>query len=166
MSLLRGDLLIKATAPGGLVRLVRARNLVVTEGAKGMLDRAGDHNSDGYTPYLGFVQTSGWTAYDIADTRASHSGWTELYALSGARPVFNVLDPATAAADGLSASKVMTSNFTSDTALAVRGMSIVTAAVAGSGILYAVADFTGGPESFPTSTVFEVIYTITMETGQ
>ena len=52
-------------------------NGIVDEGIEYLLDAGFNGGSQVSTWYMGLVDNSGFTAFDNADTMASHSGWTE-----------------------------------------------------------------------------------------
>lgn len=54
-----------------------APNTVTTAGKNSWLDIYFRNQTQIAAWYIGLVDNSGWTAFDVADTMSSHSGWTE-----------------------------------------------------------------------------------------
>lgn len=52
-------------------------NTVTTAGKNSWLDIYFRNQTQISAWYIGLVDNSGWTAFDVADTMGSHSGWTE-----------------------------------------------------------------------------------------
>ena len=62
---------------GDLVGTYDVPNGIVDEGLNHILNTQFHQGSQVATWYIGLVDNSGWTAFNDADTLASHSGWSE-----------------------------------------------------------------------------------------
>lgn len=124
---------------GGLLWWVEAfPNLVTTVGRNMLLDATFKTGIAAPAWYVGLVSGTGFTVYSVADTMASHAGWTESAAYSQATRV--ALVPGTIAAGSvIGAAGVFTANATTT----IRGAFLVNVSTksGATGTLYGVGDF-------------------------
>lgn len=133
-------------------------NLVTTAGKNAALDAYLGGSAFG-TPYLGLVDGGSSPTYNVADTMASHAGWTESTAYSNAtrpQPTWN------AAAAG---SKATTATaFTINATATIAGCFLTTNNTKGgtTGTLYSCGNFSGGNKSVANGDTLNVTYTGTL----
>jgi len=135
----------------------QAGNLVTKEGQGQLLS----------VFFKGASYTAGWYAglkaegtINVTDTQASHGGWTELNAYSGAtRPAVTW---ATVSNASLTVTTPIIFSITTTASLAGRLLTTGTTIAGNGGILYGVADFTAVRTIFPSD---EVRLTLTVVTS-
>lgn len=131
-------------------------NLVTTVGKNDLLDKylAGSAYTAAF--YLGLVDNASFSAYNAADTMASHSGWLESTAYSNSTRVA----PTFSSASGGSKATTAT-DFNINATAVIRGVFLATNSTKGgtTGILYSVGDFTGGNKSVANLDTLRVTYT-------
>lgn len=143
-------------AAGNLKWSDEIENLVTTAGKNDLLDKylAGSAYTAAW--YLGLVDGGSTPTYALADTMASHSGWTESTAYSnGTRPTptFN------AAASG---SKATTATaFSINATATIAGCFLANNSTKGgtTGTLYSCGSFSGGNKAVASGDTLSVTYT-------
>lgn len=151
-----GHYLVKCIGADGQVKWVEEiQNLVTTLGKNSLLD-VGLGGSTFTAFKLGLVDGGSTPTYNVADTMASHAGWTESTAYSNASrptPTFN------AAASGSKATTATAFNINATATIA--GCFLTDSATKGgtTGLLYSVGSFTGGNRSVANGDTLNVTYT-------
>lgn len=134
-------------------------NLVTTVGKNFLLDTT--FAGSGFTAawYVGLVDGGSAPTYNVADTMASHAGWTENQNYSqGARVALSMATAASAGSKAASAASSFSINTASQT---IAGCFIATISTKGgtTGTLYSVGAFTGGNRSVTSGDTLNVTYT-------
>jgi len=124
---------------GKLIGIYRVPNGIVDEGAEHALDCEFGAGAQATIWYLGLVNNSGYTGWNVADIMTSHAGWTEFTTWTGAnRPQWTV---------GAAASRQVTNSATIDFAITgagtLKGIFVTSGQVKGAtaGVLWSVALF-------------------------
>lgn len=97
---LRGVFAFQLLRNGLVIAEHAFNNLVTTAGKNSLLDVGFRNQTQLPNWYIGLVNNSGWTAFDVTDTMASHAGWTEFTTYSQSTRV--AWSPAAAAAGSIS----------------------------------------------------------------
>lgn len=148
-------------ANGNLKWRDEIKNLVTTAGKNDALEKylAGS----GYTAawYLGLVSATGYTTgANVADTMASHGGWTEDQNYSQANR------PTAAFASASAGSKALSSplSFSITGATTIKGCFLVSNSTKGgtTGVLYSAGTFSGGDKPVDASDTLNVSYTASL----
>jgi len=105
--------------------------------------------------FIGLIDNVGFNALNVADTLASHPGWTELTNYTGDRPQW-----VTGAASGLQINSSADAVFTFTASGIVRGFLIASAANGTSGLLWSTTSFTA--TSVDIGDKFVVRYRVTV----
>lgn len=131
-------------------------NLVTTVGKNDLLDKYMTGSAYTATWYLGLVDGATNPTYALADTAASHAGWTESVAYSNAtRPA-----PAWgAAATGSKATTATAFNINATATIAGTFLIANNAKSGTTGVLYSAGSFTGGNRSVASGDTLNVTYT-------
>lgn len=142
---------------------VSQSNLVTTAGLTDILDKYFKGSSYTAAWFCGLVSSVSFTAYNVADTMSSHTGWTEAGGTnaptySGNRPALTF---GTAASGSLATSSA--SSFTFTGAGTIKGMfaTTVTTKDGTTGVLYNAVNFTGGDRIVANTDVVNVSVTFT-----
>lgn len=148
----------------------KIENIVVNVGKADILDKYFSGSAYTATWYLGLVTGSvASTAYNSADTMASHVGWTENVAYSNATRPQPSWGSATASGGG-AGSAGTGSKATTATAFNINGTATISGAFMTSnntksgttGILYSGGNFTGGDRAVINGDTLNVTYTATV----
>jgi len=145
-------------ADGNLKWTDHIENLVTTAGKNDALDKylAGS----GYTAsfFLGLVDGGSAPTFNIADTMASHAGWTENTGYSNATRVA----PAFAAASGGSKATSAAAAFNINAGGTIAGMFLTTVNTKGgaTGILFSCGSFSGGSRAVVNGDTLNATYTL------
>jgi hypothetical protein len=138
-------------------------NLVTTAGLTDILDKYFKGSSYTAAWFCGLVSSTSFTAYNAADTMASHAGWLEAGGTNA--PTYTGNRPAltfgTASAGSLATSSA--SSFTFTGAGTIKGMfaNTVTTKDGTTGTLYNAVNFTGGDRAVVSTDVVNVSVTYT-----
>ncbi len=145
----------RAFRKGGLLWEDVAHNLVTTVGKNDILDKYLAGSSYTAAWYVGLVDNSGFSAYNAADTMASHSGWTESTSYDEAHRV--AASWANAASSGTKTSSA-TSNVTISATVTLDGCFMVTNNTKGgtTGILYSAGAFSGADKALADNDVLQI----------
>lgn len=138
-------------------------NLVTNGGKADLLDKYFGGSSYTAAWFCGLVSSVSFSAYNAADTMASHAGWTEAGATNAPNYTGNRPALAFAAASGGSKATSSPSSFTFSGAGTIKGMFGTTVATKDgtTGILYNAVNFTGGDRVVAASDVVNVSVTYT-----
>lgn len=131
-----------------------AKNLVTNEGLDHILDIVLAAGTQITSWYLGL--TDGTPTPAVADTLASHTGWTEVTAYTGDRKAFTPGSVSSQSVDNSSSKASFSINANGTT---VGGAFLASAASGTTGIMLSVAAFTGGDKSADNGDTVEVQYT-------
>lgn len=154
---LGGVYTVTCYAADGSVRWTdTVRNLVTTAGKNDLLDKylAGATYTAAW--FLGLIDSAGWSAVNVADTAASHSGWTESTAYS------NSTRPAPSWGAAAAGSKASTATaFNINGTATIKGTFLISNSTKGgtTGILYSAGLFTGGDRAVVNGDRLDVTYT-------
>lgn len=147
----RGKFIVQCHGPDGELQWEdEFPNLVTTVGANDLLDKylAGSAYTAAF--YMGLVDGGSTPTFNIADTMASHAGWTENVNYSqSARPT-TAWSAASAKSKALSSGLAFTTNAASQV---IAGCFISTVATKSgtTGILFSCGAFTGGNQTIASS---------------
>ncbi len=157
-------------APDGSIKWqARAPNLVVTVGKNLALDTYLAGSSYTVTgPYMGLVSSVSFTAYNAADTMASHAGWTEAGGTNA--PTYSGTRKTVAWSSASAGSKTTSAalSFAITSAGTVKGCFIVYGSAAVNtidstlGTLYSAGNFTGGDKIVANLDTLAVTYTASL----
>lgn len=133
-------------------------NLVTTEGKNSLLDNflAGSAYTAAW--YLGLVDGASTPTFNVANTAASHAGWTESVAYSNATrpaPSFG------AAAAGSKASAAVAFNINATATIAGCFLISNSTKAGSTGTLYSCGAFSGGSRAVANGDTLNVTYTAT-----
>lgn len=154
---MRGRYDVECIGPDGVVKWRDTiENLVVTVGKNDLLDKyfAGSAYTAAF--FMALVDNTSFSAYNAADTMASHAGWLESVAYS------NSTRPAVTWASASAGSKASTAtDFNINATATIRGVFITTISTKSgtTGILYSGGDFTGGNKPVANLDTLRVTYT-------
>lgn len=132
-------------------------NGIVDEGIEYLLDAGFNGGTQDTTHYIGLVDNSGFSAFDNADTMASHAGWSESTAYDEATRV--AWNPDAAASRAVTNST--TADFTMNATATIKGIFVSSNSTKGgtTGTLWATAAFSSNA-SVVSSDVLKVTYTV------
>jgi hypothetical protein len=135
------------------------KNLVVTAGKNAMLDEFFSGSVYSAVWYVGLVDGATSPTYNVADTMASHIGWSEFTGYAAATrpaPTWNVASSGSKATNATS--------FSINTTGTVAGALMTTNNTKGgsTGTLYSAGNFTGGSRSVSSGDTLNVTYTATL----
>lgn len=147
-------------ADGALVWTREIENLITTAGLNKILTEALKGSSYTAAWYAGLVDNSGFSAYDAADTLASHAGWTEFSNYTGNRKAITF----GSAAGGVLASSAI-ATFTIGGAGTLDGLFVADVDTGTSGTLLSAGAFTGGDAPVASGYVVTATYQITLVSG-
>jgi hypothetical protein len=138
-----------------------AKNIVVNTGLQDMNDKY--FRGSAYTAawYIGLVSDSGFTGYAAADTLASHAGWTETTAYSGANRATATFGVPTTADPSVVDNTSSQATFVMSGTVVVKGafLSNVQDKTSNSGLLFSAANFeTPGDRSVVSGDTLNVRY--------
>jgi len=124
---------------GGLVATYDFPNAIVDEGLNHILDTQFNAGTAITAWNIGLVDNAGFSTFANADTMASHAGWTESTAYSE----LNRVGWGSAAAAGRAITNPVTSDFSIDATVTLRGIFITSDNTKGgtTGILWSTAAF-------------------------
>jgi hypothetical protein len=140
-------------------------NIVVNEGKIDLLTKYFKGAAYTATWYMGLVNNTSFTTYAPGDTLASHGGWLESTAYSGARPSVTFLtatasggssNPGVAGTGSLASSSV---SFTINASATILGAFLCNVSSGTSGTLYSAGSFTGGSRTVAAADTLLVTYT-------
>jgi hypothetical protein len=75
----KGNWVIQHIRQGNLISNYEINNLVTTAGKNSLLDVGFRAQTQISAWYIGLVDNTSFTAFDVSDTMASHAGWIEFY---------------------------------------------------------------------------------------
>ncbi len=132
-----------------------AHNLVTTVGKNSILDVYLGASTQITSWFVGLVDNSGFSAYNAADTMASHSGWTESTAYDESTRVAATWG--SAASSGTKTTSAV-SAFTMSATTVLDGcfMNSVSTKSGTTGTLYSAGAFTGGDKSLADNDVLQI----------
>jgi len=138
-----------------------AKNIVVNTGLQDMNNKY--FRGSAYTAawYIGLVSDSGFTGYAAADTLASHAGWTETTAYSGANRATATFGVPTTADPSVVDNTSSQATFVMSGTVVVKGafLSNVQDKTSNSGLLFSAANFeTPGDRSVVSGDTLNVRY--------
>ena len=136
-------------------------NLVTTVGGNDALTN--EFKGSSYTAawYVLLVDNASFSAYNAADTSASHAGWLESAAYSNStRPALTLGTAASKSIDN-SASKA---SFTINTTATIRGAGVISNSTKSgtTGVLYSAGDFTGGNRAVANGDTLQIQVTLSI----
>ena len=146
-------------------------NLVTTVGKNLALDTLFAGSSYSVTgPYMGLISSVGWSAVDVTDTMASHTGWTEagtgsnypLYTGDRKTCVFSAASGGSKSLSSALSFTIVTTGGTIKGCFVVLGTGAVATKGDTSGVLYSAGTFTGGDKNVDPNDVVQVSYTAGM----
>jgi hypothetical protein len=135
------------------------RNLVTTVGKNDMLDKYFAGSTYTASPFMGLVDNAGFSAYNAADTMASHAGWAENVDYDEATRPAVTFGAAAAGVKATSAACV----FTISASVTIKGCFITTVSTKSgtTGILYSVGNFSGGDRAVVDNDTISASYSAT-----
>lgn len=131
-------------------------NLVTTAGKNDLLDKYLAGSSYTAAWFLGLIGTTGYSAVNVADTAASHAGWTESVVYS------NSTRPAPSWGSASAGSKASTATaFNINGSDTIKGAFLISNSTKSgtSGILYSAGLFSGGDRLVASADTVNVTYT-------
>jgi hypothetical protein len=141
-----------------------ARNLVTTQGKNDLLDKYFGGSSYTAAWFCGLISSVSYSALNVADTMASHSGWTEAGGTNA--PAYTGNRPALTFGSASAGSKATSSasSFTFTSGGTIKGMfgTSITTKDGTTGILYNDVLFTGGDRVVASGDVVNVSVTYTI----
>ena len=158
----QGHYSVQCIGPDGKVKWEDViENLVTTEGKNDALDK--HLSGSGFTAawYLGLISITGYAAgVNVADTMASHAGWTEDQAYSQATRPAPAFSAAAAGAKATSSAVAFSINGTTT----IKGCFLVANSTKGgaTGVLYSAGLFTGGDKAVASGDTLNVSYTASL----
>lgn len=132
------------------------KNLVVTVGKNDLLDKYFSGSAYTASWYMGLVDGATTPTYNAADTLASHAGWSESAAYTGANRITVAWNAASAGAKATTATS-FSINATATIAGALMCQTQVRATT--TGILYSAGNFTGGNRAVVSGDTLIITYT-------
>lgn len=132
-------------------------NAIVDEGLNHILDVEFNSEVQEAAWYIGLVGNSGWTAFNLADTMASHAGWAECVDYTEvSRPAWTV-----GAAASRAVTNAVTVDFNINATKTLKGIFVCSDNTKGGavGILWAEGAFTS-TVSVENGDIFKVTYTV------
>ena len=142
------------------------KNLVVNAGLQDMNNKY--FKGSGYSAawYLGLVDAAGFTAYDATDTMASHTGWTETTAYSGANRGTVTFGTPTTADPSVITNSSSATQFSITGTVTVKGAFLTATQdkTTNSGVLFSVSSFQSpGDRSVVNGDTLTVTYTFSLD---
>lgn len=121
----------------------RCHNLVVNQGLQDMNTKYFKGTTYSAAWYIGLVDAAGFTAYDPADTLASHTGWTETTAYSGANRATATFGTATTADPSVINNSLSQAQFNITGSVTVKGAFLTATQdkLTNTGVLFSVSSF-------------------------
>lgn len=141
-------------------------NLVVNAGLQDMNSQYFKGSSYTAAWYLGLVDASGFTAYSANDTMASHTGWTETTAYSGANRGTVTFGTATTADPSVISNSASQTQFSMSGTVTVKGAFLTQTQdkTTNSGILFSVSSFQSpGDRSVVSGDTLNVRYDFSLD---
>lgn len=137
-------------------------NLVMNEGVQDMNTKYFNGSTYTASPFIGLVTGPGsGTTFAAGNTLASHTGWTETAAYSGARKSV-VFGTATTANPSVISNSASPASFAMNATVTVAGAFLCTVSSGTSGILFSAGDFTGGDKFVDSGDTLNVTYTFSL----
>lgn len=142
----------------------QAKNIVVNTGLQDMNTKYFKGSSYTAAWYLGLVNNSAFVGYNAADTLASHADWTEDTNYSGSNRITAVFGTATTAAPSVINNAVATGGtvavFSMSGTTTIKGAFLTNIQDRSDnvGLLFSVANFTGGDRSVVSGDTLNVTY--------
>ncbi len=159
-SKISGDYTVECLDAQGNVKWSETiKNLVTTVGKNFMLDTTFSGTSYNSAWYLGLVDGATSPTYNVANTMASHSGWSEFTGYSNSTrpaPTWN------AAAAGSKATTATSFNINASGTVAGAFMTTNDTISGTTGTLYSAGNFTGGSRTVASGDTLNVTYTATL----
>lgn len=141
---------------GNVIMTEEIENAVTNEGMNSILNTYFGASTKPSAWYIGLIDNAGYTGVDVADTLASHAGWSEFTNYDEATR--QDWTPTTSTAQSVTGSAVST--FTISTGGgAIKGLFVATVATGTSGLLWATALFSSVANVVDAET-FRVTYTV------
>lgn len=135
-------------------------NLITTAGLNDVLTKYLKNGTTSAAWYVGLVDNAGFSAYNAADTLASHAGWTEWTDYTGNRKAITF---GTAAGGVLASSSIATFTVSGATGTeTLDGMFVCDVTSGTSGILLSEGAFTGGDAPVANGYVITATYQLTL----
>lgn len=141
-------------------------NLVVNAGLQDMNSQYFKGSSYTAAWYLGLVDASGFTAYSANDTMASHTGWTETTAYSGANRGTVTFGTATTADPSVISNSASQAQFSMTGTVTVKGAFLTSTQdkTTNSGVLFSVSSFQSpGDRSVVSGDTLNVRYDFSLD---
>lgn len=137
-------------------------NLVVNEGLQNMNNEFFTGGSYTAAWYLGLIEGAGGSnVFDADDTLASHVGWTESVAYSGARKSVT-FGSATLADPSVITNSGSPSTFAMNATKTISGAFLTTVSSGSSGVLFSEGNFTGGDKFVDSGDTLNVTYSFSL----
>ena len=137
-------------------------NLVMNVGVQDMNTQYFKGSAYTASPFLGLVTgPASGTTYAAADTLASHAGWTENTAYTGARKAVT-FGTATTANPSVLTNSASPSTFSMTGSATIAGAFLCTVASGTSGILFSAGDFSAGDKVVANGDTLNVTYTFSL----
>lgn len=142
-----------------------AKNMVVSAGLQDMNTKYFKGSSYTAAWYVGLVNAAGFSAYDTTDTLASHAGWAETTAYSGANRATATFGTATTASPSVISNTASQAQFSITGTVTVKGAFLTTTQdkTTNTGLLFSVASFQSpGDRSVVDGDTLNVTYQFTL----
>ena len=140
-------------------------NLVVNQGLQDMNTKYFKGTTYSAAWYVGLVDAAGFTAYDPTDTMASHTGWVETTAYSGANRATATFGTATTADPSVIDNSLSQAQFSITGTVTVKGAFLTATQdkTTNTGVLFSVSSFQApGDRSVVSGDTLNVTYTFSL----
>ena len=140
-------------------------NLVVNQGLQDMNTKYFKGTTYSAAWYVGLVDAAGFTAYDPTDTMASHTGWVETTAYSGANRATATFGTATTADPSVIDNSLSQAQFNITGTVTVKGAFLTATQdkTTNTGVLFSVSSFQApGDRSVVNGDTLNVTYTFSL----
>ena len=140
-------------------------NLVVNQGLQDMNTKYFKGTTYSAAWYIGLVDAAGFTAYDPTDTMASHTGWNETTAYSGANRATATFGTASTADPSVISNTASQAQFSMTGTVTVKGAFLTATQdkTTNTGVLFSVSSFQApGDRSVVSGDTLKVTYTFSL----
>jgi hypothetical protein len=144
----------------------KCHNLVVNAGLQDMNNKYFKGTTYSAAWYIGLVDAAGFTAYDPADTMASHTGWAETTAYSGSNRATATFGTPTSADPSVINNSASQAQFSITGTVTVKGAFLTATQdkTTNSGILFSVSSFQSpGDRSVVNGDTLNVTYEFSLD---